>query len=589
MTDNDKTTPVEEIQDITETPESLSEPAVVDDIAQSEPPATKQTSVARSAGIVSIAVMFSRVLGLIREMIFAHFFGAGFLYDAYVVAFRIPNVLRDLFAEGALSVAFVKVFTDYQINKGEKEAWRLASLVLNLLAVVMSVICIVGIIFSKQFVGLIADGFSPEKAALATTLTQIMFPFIMLVALAALAMGVLNTKGVFGVPASASTVFNIVSIVVGLSVAYWLSGGGWIESNDKTAIPDFASQWAIIGMAIGTLLGGAAQFLMQIPSLIRVGFRFSPVLGFADEGVRKVMALMGPAIIGTSAVQVNVMINTYFVAGIDGANSWLSYSFRLMQLPIGVFGVAVGTAAIPVMSRLANEGKIKDLRDTISSSMNLVFLLTLPSACGLIILGEPIVRLIYERGKFDAMDTSMTAAALAGYSVGLTGYAAIKILSPAFYALNDAKTPMIIALASIGVNLVGSYFLREWFSQYGVTPETPHGYGHIGVALATSLVALVNFFALALILRGRIKRLNGRNIILSFLKIAVASAVMSAAAYGSYKILLGSYGSATLVLKLVEAFIPIAVGAGCFVIVAKLLKVTELEQAWGTVRRKLVR
>jgi putative peptidoglycan lipid II flippase len=197
--------------------------------------------------------------------------------------------------------------------------------------------------------------------------------------------------------------------------------------------------------------------------------------------------------------------------------------------------------------------------------------------------------MIYERGKFDAMDTSMTAAALAGYSVGLTGYAAIKILSPAFYALNDAKTPMIIALASIGVNLIGSYFLREWLSNFGVTPETPHGYGHVGVALATSIVALVNFFALALILRGRIKRLNGRNIIFSFLKIAAASAVMSVAAYASYHALLGSYGSATLTLRIVEAFVPIAAGAVSFVIAAKLLKVTELEQAVGTIRRKFAR
>src|SRR6185503_638279 len=203
-----------------------------------EPPSTRQTSVARSAGIVSIAVMFSRVLGLIREMVFARYFGVGFIYDAYQVAFRIPNVLRDLFAEGALSVAFVKVFTDYQINKSEKEAWRLASLVLNLLAVVLSVVCIVGIIFSRQFVNLIADGFSPEKAALASTLTQIMFPFILLVALAAVAMGVLNTKGIFGVPASASTVFNVTSIAFGLLFAYWLSGGSWERSADRNMVPD---------------------------------------------------------------------------------------------------------------------------------------------------------------------------------------------------------------------------------------------------------------------------------------------------------------------------------------------------------------
>ena len=281
----------EQDQPAAETPEQLAEPDAADEIAVETPqPATKQTSVARSAGVVSIAVMFSRVLGLVREMIFARYFGAGFLYDAYVVAFRIPNVLRDLFAEGALSVAFVKVFTDYQINKGEKEAWRLASLVLNLLAVIMSVICIVGIIFSRQFVHLIADGFSPEKATLATTLTQIMFPFIMLVALAAVAMGVLNTKGIFGIPASASTVFNVASIVFGLGVAYWLSGGSWQNSFDKDTIPDSPSQWAIIGMAIGTLIGGAAQFLMQVPALFKVGFRFLPVLSFADPGVKKVIA-----------------------------------------------------------------------------------------------------------------------------------------------------------------------------------------------------------------------------------------------------------------------------------------------------------
>jgi putative peptidoglycan lipid II flippase len=566
-----------------ETPESLAEPDPAVEIPQ---PATKQKSVARSAGIVSVAVMFSRVLGLLREMIFARYFGAGFLYDAYVVAFRIPNVLRDLFAEGALSVAFVKVFTDYQINKSEKEAWKLASLVLNALAVVMSLICIVGVIFSSQFVGLIAKGFSPEKAALATTLTQIMFPFILLVALAAVAMGVLNTKGVFGVPASASTVFNIASIAFGLGLAYYLSGGGWLNSGDKDAIPDFPSQWAIIGMAIGTLIGGAAQFLMQIPSLLKVGFRFSPLLSFTDPGVKKVVALMTPAILGTSAVQINVMINTYFVSEINGAQGWLSYAFRLMQFPIGLFGVAVGTAAIPVLSRLASEGKIKEFRDTVSSSMNLVFLMTLPSACGLIVLGEPIVRLIYERGKFDPTATSMTAMALVGYSIGLTGYAAIKILSPAFYALNDAKTPMVIAIASIGVNFIGSYFLREWLSHYGVTPETPHGYGHVGVALATSIVALVNFFALALIMRKRIKRLNGRDIVLSFLKIAAASALLSAVCYAAYHFLLDRFGAATFTLRIVEVFGPIALGGIAFVITAKLLRVTELEQAFGMIRRK---
>ncbi len=576
---------------MSEPPQSLSDDQVPESLAEPEEPVpqTKQSSVARSAGIVSIAVMFSRVFGLLREMIFSYFFGAGFLYDAYVVAFRIPNVLRDLFAEGALSVAFVKVFTDYQINRSEKEAWRLASLVLNLLAVVLSIICIIGVIFSRQFVDVIADGFSHEKAALATTMTQIMFPFILLVALAAVAMGVLNTKGIFGVPASASTVFNIVSIIVGLAIAYWLSAGGWQRSTDRSSIPDFASQWAIIGMAIGTLIGGAAQFLMQVPSLLKVGFRFTPLLSIADPGVRKVIALMTPAILGTSAVQINVMVNTYFVSEINGAQSWLNYAFRLMQFPIGLFGVAVGTAAIPVLSRLASQRKMSEFRDTISSSMNLVFLMTLPSACGLIVLGEPIIRLIYERGAFNEADVPMTAWALAGYSVGLTGYAAIKVLSPAFYALDDAKTPMIIAIASVGVNLIGSYFLRNWLMHVGVSSENPQGYGHVGVALATSLVALVNFFSLVLLMRRRIDRLNGRSIIASFLKIAAASAALSVVCYFVYHFMVDRFGISSFGIKLSEAFVPIALGGIAFVIVAKLLRVHEMEQLFGMLKRRLAR
>jgi putative peptidoglycan lipid II flippase len=557
-----------------ETPELLAEP-------ETEKSHTKQTSVAKSAGIVSIAVMFSRVLGLVREMIFANFFGAGFLYDAYQAAFTLPNVLRDLFAEGALSAAFVKVFTDYQIKKGEAEAWRLASMVLNALAVVLSLVVIIGIFLTPYIVSIVASGFSPEKAALTVTMTQIMFPFILLVALAAVAMGVLNTKGVFGVPASASTVFNIVSIIFGLVFAYWLSGGDWSKSNDKVSVPDISAQWAIIGMAIGTLIGGAAQFLMQIPSLLKVGFRFTPILSFRDEGVRRVMKLMAPAILGTSAVQINVLVNLAIVSGIDGGRSWLSYAFRLMQFPIGVFGVAIGTASIPVLSRMASEGKFDDFRSTLASSLKLVFLLTLPSACGLVVLGEPIIRLIYERGQFDAADTSMTAYALGAYSIGLTGYAAIKILSPAFYALDDAKTPMIIALGSIIVNALASYFFRDLLVQYNL--------GHVGVALATSSVALVNFFALALLMRKRISGLNGREIVSSFIKIAVASAIMSVICYFSYHFLNNLFGAKNLIFKLVEVFLPIALGGIAFVIVAKLLRVSEVDKLFNTLKRKFGR
>lgn len=555
---------------------------------KSKEKSTKQKSVARSAGIVSIAVMFSRIMGLVREQVFAYYFGAGFLNDAYQVAFRIPNVLRDLFAEGALSAAFVKVFTDYQINKTEKEAWRLAALVMNALAVVLSVITIIGIIFSDKFVNLIADGFTPEKAALATTLTQIMFPFILFVALAAVAMGVLNTKGIFGVPASASTVFNIVSILLGLAFAYWLSGGGWEKSIDKNLVPSERAQWAIIGMAIGTLVGGAAQFLMQIPSLLKVGFRFSATISFTDEGVKRVMKLMTPAILGTSAVQINVMVNTFFVSGIEGGVSWLQYAFRLMQFPIGLFGVAVGTASVPVLSRLASEGKIVDFRNTLAESLGLVFLMTLPSACGLIVLGEPIIRLLYSHGgAFTEADVPMTAWALTGYAIGLTGYAAIKVLSPAFYALNDAKVPMIVALFSILVNAVASYSFRNFLAGFAISERNPYGLAHVGVALSTSSVALVNFLILFIVMRYKIKRLNGRKITSSFLRILISSLLMSVCCWLAYVFLHSKLEAANLFYKILEAFLPIALGIMVFFFSAKILKVEEVEKIYNIFRRKI--
>lgn len=569
-----------------EEPEALADPLIEEQAVDKNP---KHQSVARSAGIVSIAVMFSRILGLVRETVFARFFGAGYLYDAFVVAFKIPNILRDLFAEGALSAAFVKVFTDYQIKKTEIEAWRLAALIFNVLAVVMSVITVIGILVAPYIVPLLARGFPPEKAALAVTLTQIMFPFILLVALAALAMGVLNTKGRFGIPASASTAFNICSILFGIGFAYWFSGGSWETSNDKSVIPSDAAQWAIMGMAVGTLIGGAAQLLIQVPSLIKVGFRFSPVLNFTDPGVRRVMRLMGPAIIGTSAVQVKVLVDLIVVSGIEGGNSWLSFAFRLMQFPIGLFGVAIGTAAIPALSRLASENKIVEFRSTLSDAIKLVFLMTIPAACGLVVLGEPIISLIYQGGAFDAFDTNMVAWALAAYSIGLAGYAAIKVLSPSFYALDDARTPMYVSIASVAVHAPTSFGLMYLLSGVGVTADRPSGFGHVGVALTTSTVALVNFFALTWFMRRRIKRFNGRDILVSLAKVLVASAAMSAVAYGSYHLLTNYFGEKGLVIRLIEVFVPIGLAGLVFLIAAKLMRIEQLEQLIGTLRRKLAR
>jgi putative peptidoglycan lipid II flippase len=298
---------------------------------------------------------------------------------------------------------------------------------------------------------------------------------------------------------------------------------------------------------------------------------------------------MGPAIIGTGAIQVKVLVDTVVASGIDGGASWLSYAFRLMQFPIGVFGVAIGTAAIPTLSRLASEQNFVKFRNTLSDAVKLVFLLAIPSACGLVALGNPIIALIYQRGEFDAFDTNMTAWALAAYSIGLAGYAAIKVLSPAFYALDDAKTPMYISLASILVHGPASFGLMQLLSNVGVSPERPNGYGHAGVALATSIVATVNFAALVYFMRRRIARLNGREIFAAFVKIAAASAVMSAVAYGSYYLLTTYFVDKGLTVRLVEAFIPIGLAGVIFLLAAKLLKISEIEQVIAALRRKLGR
>lgn len=522
---------------------------------------TIQHQVTRSAGIVSLAVLGSRLMGLVREQVFAYFFGASRAYDAFQTAFRIPNMLRDLFAEGALSHAFVTTFSQYLTTKNEAAAWRLANLVLNGLIVILSLITLVGIWLAPQLVELIAPGFAafPGKVELTTELTRIMYPFIILVAMAAVAMGILNTKHRFALPASASTFFNIGSIVAGLTLAYWLD-------------PTFGPQ-AMVGMALGTLIGGALQFLVQVPSLYRVGFRYQPIISFSDPGVRHVISLMGPAIIGASAVQINVLVNNNFASPMEGAVSWLNYAFRLMYLPIGLFGVAIGTAALPNIARAAARQDQHEFRQTLASALGLVFFLCIPSACGLILLREPIIRLIYEQGRFSAFDTHQTAGALAFYALGLAGYAAIRVLAPAFVALNDARTPMLISLASI-------------FTNYLLNSLLVTRLGHRGLALSTSLVALTNFLALFLLMRRRLQRIEGRAILRSLVKVLTASLVMSAACWWSYHRLVGWWGYAGLWTQLVDVFIPMSVGVLVFLLACRLLHVDELNMAWRAFWRR---
>ncbi len=493
--------------------------------AEGSGPEGGRRQLARRASVVSVAVAASRVLGVVREQVFAVCFGAGRDLDAFITAFRIPNLLRDLFAEGALSAAFVSTFTLKLEREGEGEAWRLANRVVNLLAVVVGFLCLLGIAFAPALVGAIAPGFAdiPGKSELTTVLTRIMFPFLLLVALAAVAMGILNTRNRFGVPAAASAFFNLGSIVGGLAAAWWLAPAylravwGSLGVGAPAHDPDLAAR-AITGMAIGTLIGGALQLLVQMPSLRAVGFRWRPLFAPTDPGVRQVLRLMGPATIGAAAVQINVFVNNNFASYLgNGPVSWLNVAFRFMQLPIGLFGVALGTVTLPLVSRHVARGDEESLRTTLRQAVEMVALLCLPAAAGLALLGAPIIGLIYQHGRFTAADTAAAASALQGYAFGLAGYAGIKVLAPAFFALDDARTPMRVSLLSIVVN-----YALNW------TLVRRLGFGHVGLALSTSAVAMANCGILYVLLRRRVGRLGG-NLGGVLARILLATAVMSLA------------------------------------------------------------
>lgn len=520
---------------------------------------------ARAAGVVALAVMCSRLLGLVREQVFGHLFGTTWQSDAFKMAFRIPNLLRDLFAEGALSTAFVTTFSRTAEGEGLESAWGLANRVTTFAVVVLSGLTLLGIAFSEPLVGLVAKGFEGEKLALTVHLTQVMFPFILMVSVAAVVMGILNARSVFGVPAMASTFFNIVSIVGGLGIGWWMD-------------PTFGTR-SLTGFAIGTLLGGLAQLLVQVPSLRGVGYRFRWDFRWRDAAMRRFLLVLGPALVAASAVQVNVMVNAQFASyqG-DGAVSWLDFAFRLMQLPLGLFGVAIGTVALPSVSRSAEAGDLAGVRGVLAHGLRLAAVLTVPATAGLWFLAEPLVALLYQHGVFDAESTRQTAVALRYYTVGLAAYSGIKVISPAFYALDRRMKPMLVAFGAIGTNALLNWVLTSC-----------SGMGHRGLALATGLVATVNFAVLYGMMRGLLGGMETRGLVATVSKAGGASFAMLGALAG-YELVLGRYlGTAAeggLVLRATVLVAEIGLGAAVFwgaAMVLRLREVTELSS--GLMRR----
>src|SRR5437870_4633132 len=520
----------------------------------------------RATGIVGVAILSSRILGLIREQIFAGLFGAGKYLDAFLMAFRLPNLLRDLFAEGALSTAFITTFSGKIATEGDESAWRLANKVATLTAVFMSVVTLLGIVFAPQLVDLLTWwSWPPDKTELTVLLTRIMWPFMLLVSLAALVMGMLNAKHVFGPPAMASSYFNLGSIIGGVGIGWWLD-------------PHFGAR-SLTGLAIGTLIGGMWQLTAQFPSLRRVGYKYRADFKWRDEGVRTVLGLMGPAVIAASAVQVNVLVNSGFAASLgNGPVSWLNIAFRLMQLPLGIFGVAIGTVTLPLVSKSAAVGNIDEFRAILARGMRLAFLLTIPSAIGLAMLASPIISVIYEHGRFTAEMTRQTAGALQFYAIGLVSYAVLKVLTPAFYAIGQRNTPMIVSFLAIGANL----FLN-WLFTFRL------GLGHRGLAFSTSLVATINFLLLYALMRRHTRRLETRQMLIGSGKICLAGGLLALVCWAANHWWLDAWAGMRFFQKLGILLGTIAVGATAFFVAAFLLRVSEVQDIVDLLRRRVAR
>ncbi|MEX2271720.1 MAG: murein biosynthesis integral membrane protein MurJ [Vicinamibacterales bacterium] len=516
---------------------------------------------ARSAGVMTIATLLSRVLGLARDIVLTSVFGASREMDAFNVATRIPNLVRDLFAEGSMSAAFVPTFTRHLKQKGEASAWRLGSNVINALLVVTGVLVVLGMIFAYPLADFYSsDAKFADNLPLTATLTRWTLPFLTMVAIAVAQAGMLNSLRQFFIPAVSPAMYNVALILSALVLVPFAPALG-IEP--------------ITAIAIGTLVGGMLQIVAQWPALRSAGYRYQPILDFKDPGLRQVLLLMGPGTIGVAAAQINLAVNTYLATSQEvGSVTVLNYAFRLMYLPIGLFGVSLATAAIPEIAREALVKGFDDMRRTISSALRMMLVLSVPSMMGLAVLGRPIVQLLFERNEWTPAATAATAWALLMYAPGLVGYSIVKIASPSFYALRDARTPVLVSMITVGTNVA----LNLWLVRV-------MGFG--GLALGTAIASLVNAGLLMALLSRRIGGVDSRRVLVTFMKIAAASAAMGASAWWIHVWLSDVVGLANVMTR------GIAVGgaiAGALVVLAaaaKVLRLAEFEDAVSAVMRRV--
>ena len=539
----------------------------------------REGKITRSVAGVSVSTLASRILGYLRDMLIANFFGAGLVADAFFVAYRIPNLLRRLLGEGALSASFIPVFTGYLTTKPREEAQKLARISGLLLLTILAILTILGIIFSPIIVRLIAPGFikDPEKLSLTITLTRILFPFMIAIGMAALALGILNSLHRFIIPALAPCLLSISEISFILFICPLM-------------------ERPIIGLVFGVLVGGFAQFFFQLPSIIKKGFVIpagksssNPRLKLMDypqnllknlsvlwkrwismlnhPGVKRIGLLMLPATLGLSVSQVNTFVDTICASLLkEGSVTALYYANRLMQLPLALFGTAIATVALPMMSRSVAATNMKELKDTLLLSLRMIMFTIIPASLGLIILGSPIISLLFERGRFTAQATQATSWALLFYSTGIVAYAGVKVVASAFYSMQDTRTPVRIASIAMVANIVLNLILMR-ILDIG------------GLALATAIASFINLLILLYYLRKKIGRLGGKKVLLSLTKILLASSAMGIACI-YFSRLLGQIN------KLIQVAGTILISVIIYILVTHLLRCDEIKYVWKIITRK---
>lgn len=489
-------------------------------------------------------------------------FGAGNEMDAFLVAFRIPNLVRDLFGEGAMSAAFVPTFTRHLTRHGKTDAWRLGNNVLNALLVVTGALVIAGMLFARPIVTAYAPEFGavPGKLELTIHLARLMLPFLVLVALAAAVMGMLNALRYYFVPAFAPATFNIVTMVALLAL--------------PLLVPAFGVH-AIVVLAGATLAGGAAQLLVQWPALRREGFRYVPTLDPRDAGLRQILLLMGPGTLGLAATQINLFVATQLATYQGtGAVSWLQYAFRLMYLPIGLFGVSIATAVLPTVSRHAASNDHAAVGRTVAHGMGLMLVVNIPASIGLMALAPDIVQLLFERGRFLPADTAATAAALRCYAIGLAGYSAARIASPVFYALGRSRVAVFASTASIALNVLLSVALVGMF-------------GVPGLALATAICALVNGGTLLFLLARHLDGLDLSSMGATLAKTLLAAAAMGGTAWWAIDTLHRLLPGDSVAVEATRVVTAMAAGIVVLLAIGRLLRIRELDDLWQEGRRRL--